>query len=93
MTVIFLTSLRIIQEKSPVRKLHTSILAIFARTSETGTLLFFTSAEYGAFIAAIIYGVTSDWSLIVSSFKQRHIHSFEIQQSGAPSSIVFSFIY
>lgn len=59
MTVIFLTSLRIIQEKSPVRKLHASILAIFAVTSETGELLFFTSAGYGTFIAAIIYDVTS----------------------------------
>ena len=59
MTIIFLTSMRIIEEMSPVRKLHASILAIFARTSETGELLFFTSAGYSAFIAAVIYDVTS----------------------------------
>jgi len=51
--------MRIIEEMSPVRKLHASILAIFARTSETGELLFFTSAGYSAFIAAVIYDVTS----------------------------------
>jgi len=56
MTVIFLTSLRITQEESPGRKLHASILAIFARTSETGELLLFTSAGYVAFIVAVTRG-------------------------------------
>jgi len=61
MTVIFLTSLPIMQGKSSVWKLHASILAIFAQTSEKGELLLFTGAGYGAFIVAIICDVTSGW--------------------------------